>query len=831
MSTLHLLAGAALVLVQAPSSAPTASSEQARAERARALCAELADPARADEAFAALQSMGADAAEVALEGFSATDLAVRRARSLLVRDAGREAQVPQVLTLLQDTDAHVRAHLLAFLARPELRGELAQPRAEALERAARHDPLDDLRARAIDALGRIEDPAAAAALERLMDGLAPPLRAVAARALANLPAARERVVERVQAAFEPRSQAERLPEDALAELFGPAYGLRLAEVPAGGTRPRDLAPFVLGARHPSTAVRRGADLAVERFVGRSRYLGEEQRAERLLSDLLGRGLDDADLLARRVRLALEAGSDAESARSSARALAALSESGDDVRGLQRRGLAGLLEGAASLALDRPEEAAAAFAAAERATAALVERRLDRLDPNLALVQVEMLERLALLDLYRALAMLWRSPDPGQGAVLAAARSAHVHSLQAQVSVTREWLRVSPDGSRPPPWGLDTLIDNPLSPWRLLLSNPELAALPAERSLELERLLLVALASVAPLEVPGFDGVESSDSTLGDPRRDPERVALLSALVETYASALKSLASGAGPTRSEEDLGARQEQLEMFQLEAYQVENEAEKDAQASTWSAHLRRRVPTDAALTLCEGLRAEGRTEAARAIAQHLIDDLRGAGEVLRANWGEELVARAEVALASSWMDDDEPEKADSFYLAALERLDVLERESAERGVPPAGRAVLQVQRADVLVGLAVNANVKRHSHEAAVEYFERAWALRQDDFMRVLLACYRARAGRHAEARAVLRDVLVSPTNFYNLACTYALLGERELALDFLGRALGELRATPGQLERQKTWARGDPDLESLRGAARFQDLVGAEAVPGAR
>jgi tetratricopeptide (TPR) repeat protein len=234
--------------------------------------------------------------------------------------------------------------------------------------------------------------------------------------------------------------------------------------------------------------------------------------------------------------------------------------------------------------------------------------------------------------------------------------------------------------------------------------------------------------------------------------------------------------------------------------------------------------VPTDAALTLCEGLRAEGRTEAARSIAQHLIDDLRGAGEVLRATWGEELVARAEVALAASWMDDDEPAKADEFYLAALERLDVLDRESAERGVPPEGRAVLQVQRADVLVGLAVNANVKHHSHEAAVEYFERAWALRQDDFMRVLLACYRARAGRDAEARAVLRDVPVSPSNFYNLACTYALLGERELALDFLGRALDELRATPGQLERQKTWARGDPDLEALRGEARFEALVGA-------
>jgi hypothetical protein len=836
---------------------PSGQSGHDARERARLRCAQLADPVLANEAFSELAGLGEVAAEAALEGFAGSDLAARRARSLLVREVGREGQVQQVLELLEDSDGEVRGNLLEFLARPELRSELAEPRAEALERVARADPLDALRAKAIDALSRIEEPAAAAALERLMDDLAPPLRANAARALASLPAARERVVERVQAAFEPRRGVEPLPADALAELFGPSYGMRLAEIPAGGSRPQDLAPFVLGSRHPSTAVRRSAELALERFVGRARYLGEEQRAERLLSDLVGRGLDDAELLARRARLALEAGADAEAAQSSARALGVLSESGDDVRGLQRRGLAGLLEAAAALALDRPAEATAALEAAERATAALVERRLDRLAPHLAMVQVEMLERLAQIELYRALALLWTDPDPAQSAVLGAARRAHVHSLQAQVVVTREWLRISPDGSRPPPWGFDTLIDDPHSPWRLLLSNPKLAALPAARSLELERLLLVSLASVAPLEVPGFrpdrqvarsepsDGSEPGEAeivqvepdysgeravenqrpdwSVGDPRRDPERIPLLTELVDTYTRALKRLAAGAGPAQGDEERGARNERLRLYDLEARMIEADAERD-EGTSWSAHLRRRVPTDAALRLCEGLRAEGRTEEARALAQHVIDDLRGAGEVLRATWGEELVARAEVAIASAWMDDDQPEQAEELYQAALQRLEVLERESADRGVPPQALAGLQLQRADVLVGLAVNSNVKRRSHEAAVEFFERAWALRQDDFMRVLLACYRARAGRHAEARAVLRDVPVSPTNFYNLACTYALLGERELALDFLDRALAELRASPGQLERRKTWARGDPDLESLRGEPRFEALVAA-------
>ena len=92
----------------------------------------------------------------------------------------------------------------------------------------------------------------------------------------------------------------------------------------------------------------------------------------------------------------------------------------------------------------------------------------------------------------------------------------------------------------------------------------------------------------------------------------------------------------------------------------------------------------------------------------------------------------------------------------------------------------------------------------------------------MRVLLACYRARAGRGAEARAALRDVPVSPLNYYNLGCTWALLGERELALDFLKRDFDEMRTSPGSREHQKQWAKNDPDLASLHDDPRFQALV---------
>ena len=110
----------------------------------------------------------------------------------------------------------------------------------------------------------------------------------------------------------------------------------------------------------------------------------------------------------------------------------------------------------------------------------------------------------------------------------------------------------------------------------------------------------------------------------------------------------------------------------------------------------------------------------------------------------------------------------------------------------------------------------------ERALAYFERAYELDQRDFMQVLLACYRARSGRDDEARAVLRTVRPAPALFYNLACTHAMLGDAELAIDFLQRDFLENHPSTGSLERQKEWARGDPDLASLRGDPRFQRLV---------
>jgi hypothetical protein len=60
------------------------------------------------------------------------------------------------------------------------------------------------------------------------------------------------------------------------------------------------------------------------------------------------------------------------------------------------------------------------------------------------------------------------------------------------------------------------------------------------------------------------------------------------------------------------------------------------------------------------------------------------------------------------------------------------------------------------------------------------------------------------------------------YNLACTHALLGNREAALDWLRRSLDQSGTSPGELRREKDWAARDPDLGSLRDDPRFAALV---------
>jgi tetratricopeptide (TPR) repeat protein len=238
-------------------------------------------------------------------------------------------------------------------------------------------------------------------------------------------------------------------------------------------------------------------------------------------------------------------------------------------------------------------------------------------------------------------------------------------------------------------------------------------------------------------------------------------------------------------------------------------------------AALLRQRGVSRAGILYAERTREQGRAETARRAAERVAADL----EALRGSLDELTLARylaaAESALGGALMDLERGEEAEPVFRRALERLDGAARELESREDENATRLV-RAQRAGMLTSLAVNANVKLRAPVRALEYFERAYELDQSDFMRVLLACYRARAGQRVEARAVLADLRVTPANYYNLACTWALLGERELALDYLARDFAEVRTQAGARERQKNWAAGDPDLESLRGDPRFEALV---------
>jgi predicted Zn-dependent protease len=54
------------------------------------------------------------------------------------------------------------------------------------------------------------------------------------------------------------------------------------------------------------------------------------------------------------------------------------------------------------------------------------------------------------------------------------------------------------------------------------------------------------------------------------------------------------------------------------------------------------------------------------------------------------------------------------------------------------------------------------------------------------------------------------------YQLSCYHALAGEGDEAIAFLERAAAQ---SPDVVE----WARGDSDLDSIRGHARFEAVVG--------
>jgi hypothetical protein len=783
---------------RAQTSPPGSASELPRLlERLEAL-----DPAAVHAAYVELARLGPPAAEAAVADLGARPLEARRARARLVREVSDGSAFDGALRALDDPDAEVRRELATAVGY-RLRASPAESPARieagcsALASLARRDPERELRALAIEGLARCDDARAVAALLELLADAPAADRAMVARGLAAQPRAREEIVARVQRGF---SGPEALPIDVLAVLMAEAYGPSLAELPAGGTAPKDRAPFALGLRHFDPAVAAATRLALERFLARLRFLGEVERGDALLAGLCGQGLGDDDLELRRATLALESGQSARQALAPIASLCARLESVDqrDPHRETRLATARILEGAAHLALGD--------SAASRAALAKASRRLDALwserpeyggESELQLAQ-SITDLRGLAELYGLLAAGAEGPAANADEIRARAREVHEHSLRAQLlrslERTNEFALTG---------DLDELLQHPLGPLSLLFTNLEQRDLPRERVLALARALGEALATAAPREMLGFGPARERSSAVDPSELDLERWELLRRILAGEKERILAEARQSEP--GSPDFSALENMMNVLA----QLSDERERGL--------LRLRLPSSAALQLANDLREDGRASEARELAARLAADL-GASEVLVSAYREQLVARALAAVGSSYTDEEKPEEAEKTLLSALERF-----EAVERGLDtPRGDAQLRALRSNVLISLAVNANVKLRDPAKALGYFERAYELRQDDFTRTLLACYRARAGRAEEARAALRETPVSPFNYYNLACTYALLGEKDAALEFLRREFTENHPGGGSRARQQEWARKDPDLASLRGDARFEALL---------
>ncbi len=118
------------------------------------------------------------------------------------------------------------------------------------------------------------------------------------------------------------------------------------------------------------------------------------------------------------------------------------------------------------------------------------------------------------------------------------------------------------------------------------------------------------------------------------------------------------------------------------------------------------------------------------------------------------------------------------------------------------------------------------------ALGVYEEVLKKKDHPAVRSIVAVYYARAGNKDVAlehvSAVPKDI-ESDSVLYNLACVYALLGDRNAAAKYLKRAF---EMTPAnELERAKAHAKKDPDLKNLVGTEEFAVALKAESKVKAR
>ncbi len=801
------------------------------------------------EALERLSALGEPAAARALADFETADFPARRARAQLLVEVPSVAQCARLLELVRDPDPEVRRLLAEALGSAALAGTAALERTHALERLLYEDPSERVRAQALEALVESTLEEAVPVLDRAVVDLPPGEAEAAATGLARVPGARERLIARVTAACEagaPLPLSHPLSDGVFAALLR-GYGRALAEVPGGGDALRERRPFLRALTHPSPDVQASARLALASFLSRAAELSEPERAERVLAHLGAEGWPPVGCLSRRLDLAWQRRGDPAAGLELARALvrAALALAPGESEVWEARGR--LYEGAALYALGQAAEAETCFTTLVGRLEASRSAREDLFaSPRAAAWSegggVAHMDRQflgALTHVWLALLALEQGAEDVR--VLGELRAAHLLFLEARLVAART--------GAPDPTLLDALLDHELSPHALVLFNQELAPERRERALDLALALADAFGRVAPLELPGLGQSVAPVRALGDVFEDGPRLALLkgmrAAQLRELQRRLEELRAGALAPQdpdARENEGNLLVQYHHHLMRSESEEREALRAAGPGETSSEQLRTIysqlldylsPSLHAHTLAGELRAEGRTREARELCERALAVLRSA-PLGSQYWSELSSARFELLRGSTLMDDANPREAERAYQEAERRLAVIETSVEERqaaagaegggAYEPQLRAVRDL-RGDALLSLAVNANVRLGDPARALEYFERAYELNQSAFMRVLRACYRARSGKHDEARAVLRSVVPVPSLYYNIACTHALLGEKELALDYLERDLDENHPTAGARRQKLEWTRKDPDLASLRGEPRYERMVGAE------
>ncbi len=653
-------------------------------------------------------------------------------------------------------------------------------------------------------------------------------------------------------------QGEPLAAEVLAELL-PHYGSVLADGAGSQVLAREAWPIVVGLHHADERLRKAAAQGLQNWLDRLVEREDPVRFDRHLAALERSGVDARILRFEEARVAFTPLADGERALAAAQALTRIEmgqgtdpeQRAEQTRRWRFRGQ--YLEGLAHLALRSPGEARRAFqmglasnSAARKALAHVDGGSGEDAAPREERAELSevLQERILLLMGWNLSVALEGHLDPvadrgtqaglrvSQGlATTSMEHFVEAHRLHLQVQVLHAGLTGQTLG------GWDGLFDHAISPYRLVLHGRGFEqGLDVTEQLAMELWLGRGLATVSPEEIPGLIPWPSEPQGRYGPEADPIRRARL---LEIHWARVDHLTERLD--RLQERIAARQRsplgQVPEEDLEAYSQQSLQHRLALRALEQLDGRSgregwvevRVAGGHALRYARGLRSAGRLSEARTLIQRYLQDLESGG--IGSTWfylGQEQLARADIELGANYSDDEQPEEAERALLRGVGRLQGIVDRLQEVGASAESLRPYQDQLAGAYVSLAVNANVRLGEPERALEFYEQAYALKQDDFMRVLLACYRARSGHGVEARSLLASVTPAPPLYYNLACTHALLGDHEEALRWLRLELAPERREPAALERQKQWAQGDPDLVSLRGLPEFEALVAPAPEP---